>query len=211
MNDIILSIIILTDLGLLGTSRLVYSISILALQGIMVGLLPLSFESHFTVRMSVLAIIIIVMKGGVFPKILVNAIREVRFKREVKPYIGYAVSSIIGMGLLAISFWLGSNLSVPVSDKGAGLVIPTAIFTILTGLFLIISRKKAITIVVGYLVIENGISAFGFALASNVPLLIELGTLLDIFAAVLVMSIIIYHINIEFKTINSEFLSKLKG
>lgn len=211
MNDIILSILILTDLGLLGTSRLRQAISLLALQGIMVGVLPLFFGSHRTLIMSILAIVIIILKGGVFPGILLNAIREVKFKREIEPYIGYAVSSIIGMVLLGISFWLGSNLALPVSGAGTGLVIPAAIFTISTGLILIVSRKKAVTLVIGYLVIENGISAFGLALASDVPLLIELGTLLDVFAAVLVMSIIIYHINMEFKTINSEHLSSLKG
>lgn len=64
---------------------------------------------------------------------------------------------------------------------------------------------------VGYLVLENGIAAFGLAVVPDVPLLVELGLLLDVFVAVFVMAIIIYHISREFDHIDADRLSALKG
>ena len=89
---------------------------------------------------------------------------------------------------------------------------PAALFTILVGLFLIVSRRKALNQVLGYLVLENGIYAFGVAPgAASVPLLVELGVLLDVFVAVFVMGIAIYHINREFDHIDADQLDRLKG
>ncbi len=89
-------------------------------------------------------------------------------------------------------------------------MIPGALFTILSGLFLIISRRKALTQVIGYLVLENGIYAFGAALAVEEPLVVEMGVLLDVFVAVFVMGITIHHISRDFDHIDTDRLSLLK-
>ena len=82
---------------------------------------------------------------------------------------------------------------------------------VLVGLFLIVSRRKAITQVLGYIVAENGIYALGVALVGGVPLLVELGVLLDVFVAVFIMSIAAYHISREFDHIDVDQLDRLKG
>ncbi len=91
------------------------------------------------------------------------------------------------------------------------MVIPVAFFTIMSGLFLIISRKKALTQVLGYLVMENGIYVFGTSIAAKQPLVVELGILLDVFVAVFVMDIAIFHISREFEHTDVDKLDKLKG
>ena len=78
------------------------------------------------------------------------------------------------------------------------------------GLFLIVSRKTALMQVVGYLVLENGIYIFGMALAQEEPLLVEMGILLDVFVAVFVMGIAIFHISREFDHIDVDQLTSLK-
>ena len=90
------------------------------------------------------------------------------------------------------------------------LLVPAAIFTALTGLFVIVGRRSAIVQALGYLAMENGIAAFGMALAEQEPLLVEMGTFLDAFVAVFVMGITIFHINREFDHIDSDRLSSLK-
>jgi len=90
-------------------------------------------------------------------------------------------------------------------------LFPGALFTTLTGLMIIVSRRKALTQVVGYLVMENGVYAFGAALAVQEPLLVEMGILLDVFVAVFVMGITIYQISREFDHIDTDRLSELKG
>ena len=86
-----------------------------------------------------------------------------------------------------------------------------AITLLLTGFFLMFNRRKAITQVLGYIVVENGIYAIGVALVGGVPLLVELGVLLDIFVAVFIMSIAAYHISREFDHIDVSQLDKLRG
>jgi hydrogenase-4 component E len=96
-------------------------------------------------------------------------------------------------------------------EIASSLVVPVAFFTITSGLFLIVSRKKALTQVLGYLVMENGIYVFGTSIAARQPLLVELGILLDVFVAVFVMGIAIFHINREFEHTDVDRLNKLKG
>ena len=92
----------------------------------------------------------------------------------------------------------------------SALLVPAGLFTVWTGLFLIMARRKAITQVLGYIVMENGIFALGMVLVEAMPLLVELGVLLDIFVAVFVMGIIVFQINREFDHIDSDQLSALR-
>jgi hydrogenase-4 component E len=74
----------------------------------------------------------------------------------------------------------------------------------------IVSRKKALSQVMGYLVLENGIYLFGITLGREAPLLVEMGVSLDVFVAVFVMGIIIFHISREFDHIDVDQLASLK-
>jgi hydrogenase-4 component E len=72
------------------------------------------------------------------------------------------------------------------------------------------TRRKAITQVLGYLMLENGIFIFGILLSDAMPLMVEAGVLLDLLVGVFVMGIVMNQINREFSTINTERLSALK-
>ncbi|HSV94053.1 MAG TPA: NADH-quinone oxidoreductase subunit K, partial [Desulfobacterales bacterium] len=89
-------------------------------------------------------------------------------------------------------------------------LLTVALFTTAVGLMVIVSRRKAVTQVLGYLAMENGIYAFGMAFAIQEPLLVEMGVLLDVFAGVLVMGIAIYNISREFDHIDTDRLTALK-
>jgi hydrogenase-4 component E len=130
-------------------------------------------------------------------------------RREVQPYVGYSLSLLIGVGLLGISLFVGPRLSLP-THAAPVLLVPAALFTASTGLFMIMARRSAIVQALGYLAMENGIAAFGMALAEQEPLLVEMGTFLDAFVAVFVMGITIFHINREFDHIDADRLTNLK-
>ncbi|MGB5138942.1 MAG: hydrogenase, partial [Candidatus Zixiibacteriota bacterium] len=85
-----------------------------------------------------------------------------------------------------------------------------ALSTTLTGFLILTTRAKAITQVVGYLVLENGIFIFGMLLVEAMPFLVEIGVLLDLFVAIFVMGIIINRISREFSTVSTRNLSSLK-
>jgi len=207
--DAVLVALILSDLVLLGSGRLSSCIRTVALQGIMVGLLPLA-AGDAGPGIIALGVAVIILKGFVFPRLLHRAIRESATSREVQPLVGYAPSLLAGMAILAGAFWLDGRLEMPMLIS-SGILVPVALSMMFTGLFLVIARRTAINQVIGYLVLENGIYAFSLAAASQIPFLVEIGVLMDMFVAVFVMGIAIYRINLEFDHIDSEQLTRLRG
>lgn len=208
--DAVLVFLVLTNLVLLGSSRLAACIRVCAFQGLLLGALTVFVHmEELSLRAVILAVGSMAVKGAVFPWLLFRALREANVRREEEPFVGYTPSLLLGLLCLGASLWLGSRLPLP-GHRASGLVVPVAFFSILVGLLLIVSRKLALTQVLGYLVMENGIYTFGVALANEEPLLVELGVLLDVFVAVFVMGIAIFHISREFDHMDVDRLSTLK-
>lgn len=208
--DTVLVLVVLLNFWLLGSSRLAACIRCVALQGILLGVFTmLAHAEGSLVRAGLLATASIVVKGIAFPLLLVRALREADVRREIEPYVGYSLSILVGLAALVLSLWLSARLPLP-HPTPSSLIVPVALFTSLVGLLVIISRKKALTQVLGYLVLENGIYAFGVGLVQQTPLLVELGVLLDLLVAVFVMGIAIFHINRQFDHIDTDRLVLLK-
>jgi len=182
-----LILIVLTNLRLLGASRLGASIRTVAVQGVLLGLLTLlAHYAELTVPVVLVAVGGMVLKGVVFPWLLLRALREAEVDREVEPFVGPIPSMLAGVAALGGAFWLAGRLPLPQPEQSS-LLVAVALFSILAGLFLIVTRKKAVSQVLGFLVMENGIYTFGIGLVRQSPLLVELGVLLDVFVAVFVM------------------------
>jgi hydrogenase-4 component E len=208
--DAVLVTVVLMNLLVLGSSRLAVCIRCVAVQGVLLGLMTfVAHEGTHVLRTAILAVASISVKGIAFPALLLRALREAEVRREIEPYVGYNLSILIGLATLLFSFWLSAQLPLP-RTPASPLIVPVALFTSLVGLFVIISRKKALTQVLGYLVLENGIYAFGVGLVQNTPMLVELGVLLDVFVAVFVMGIAIFHINRQFDHIDTDRMVLLK-
>jgi hydrogenase-4 component E len=209
-TDLNLVLVMLANLALLGSSRLAACIQLSAAQGILLSLLPLQVAPHgLDARLMIFAFTILVLKGLVFPALLMRTLRTADVRHEIVPVVGYVASLVFGVLVLCFSFWISSRLILP-QPAPSPLVLPLALSTILIGLFLIISRRTALMQVVGYLVLENGIYIFGVALAQEEPFLVEMGVLLDVFVAVFVMGIAIFHISREFDHIDVDQLTSLK-
>lgn len=210
-TDVIFVFLILTTLGLLGSSRLGSCIRICAIQGVATGLLGLVGSGRdLTVRVAAISLAVIVLKGVAFPRLLQRALRESNTSREVQPFVGYVASVLVGMLALGASFWVESRLPT-FAHVSSRLVVPVAFSLLMAGIFLIVARKTAVNQVLGYLVLENGIYTFGFGVVREIPVLVELGVLMDVFVAVFVMGIAIYRINRTFDHIDSDQLTLLKG
>ena len=209
-TEAVLVAVVLMNLLVLGSSRLAACIRFVAVQGILLGILTfVAHEGTSTLRTALLAIASIGVKGLAFPALLFRALREAEVRREIEPYVGYSLSILIGLATLTFSLWLSGRLPLPQTPVSP-LIVPVALFTSFVGLFVIVSRRKALTQVLGYLVLENGIYAFGVGLVQNTPMLVELGVLLDVFVAVFVMGITIFHINRQFDHIDTDRMALLK-
>ncbi len=211
--EAVLALVVITDLFLLGSSRLRTCIRIAALQGIVISLLPvLLHATEGALRAGSLTVGSMLLKGVVFPWLLLRVLREAGVRREVEPFVGHTLSVLVGALSLMFALWVDARLELPAAMAGGSvLTIPIGLATMLIGLFLIVSRRKAVTQVLGYIVLENGIYAIGVAMVGGVPLLVELGVLLDVFVAVFIMSIAAYHISREFDHIDVSQLDKLRG
>jgi hydrogenase-4 component E len=208
--DILSILLILTNLRLLGSSRLAACIRAVALQAVILGAAALiANRGELDARVIAIAVASTLIKAGALPWLLRRAIRESGAVREVEPFIGFTASLLWGVGLLGACLLIGARLS-PHAAQGSGLLLTVALFTTATGLMVIVSRRKAVTQVLGYLAMENGIYAFGMAFAIQEPLLVEMGVLLDVFVAVFVMGIAIYNISREFDHIDTDRLTALK-
>ncbi|NLF40727.1 hydrogenase [bacterium] len=208
--DTLLVVVVLTNLWLLGSGRIGASINAAAAQGVVLGVLAVLIEEgRLGVPLVAFAVLSGVMKGVVFPWLLRRAQRVAGVNREIEPLVGYTVSVLAGVAALGIAMRLSARLPLPAPAPSA-LMVPVALFTLFSGLFLIVSRKKAITQVTGYLVMENGIYTLGMAIAREEPFLVQLGVLLDLFVGVFVMGIAIFHISREFDHIDTDQLSALK-
>ena len=208
--DTLVVLLVLTNLLLLGSNRLNGCIRMIAFQGFLLGVLAIFLQTPGNpVHIFLLAAGSMVLKGVVFPWLLSRALREAHVRREVEPYVGFTLSLVAGGAALAAAIALSARMPLPETVQST-LVFPGALFMIFVGFFLIVSRRTALSQVLGYLVLENGVFLCGIALIHAEPVLIEMGVLLDVFVAVFVMGIMIFHIQREFDHIETDQLSTLK-
>jgi hydrogenase-4 component E len=206
----VLVLLILTNLHLLGSSRLHACIRTVAAQAVLLGIIPLLAQNGgMGLRLPLLSVLSTIIKAGVLPWLLRRAVREAGVRTEVEPLIGFTTSLLLGLGLLAAALHIAKPLPLPGRD-GTNFLVPVALFTMMVGMLVIVGRRKAVMQALGYLAMENGIYAFGLAFAVEEPLLVEMGVLLDVFVAVFVMGIAIHHISREFDHIDTDRLSTLK-
>jgi hydrogenase-4 component E len=206
----IMVLLVLADLALLGAGLLSTCITLVAFQGVLIALfVVVDPAGEITLRLALIAGANLALKGFVYPYLLRRAIKNAQVRREVQPFIGYTVSLVLGLVMLGIALWLGNRL--PLAGGGVPLAVPAALFTLLTGLYLVMARRNALIQCIGYLVLENGIYAFGLVTVERIPVLLELGLLLDAFVAVFVMGVAIYQIHREFDHIDTDRLDSLKG
>lgn len=203
-----LVLIILMNLLVSGSSRMRYCINSVALQGLLIGAIPL-MAHHADASTWAMSLATIIIKGIILPMLLLRVLRRAEINREVEPFISFSSSLLISAGLLAVSVMVSSRMPPLPHAHANPLALPTAIFSIFTGLLLIISRRKALTQVIGFLMFENGVFLFGGALLVAHDLVIELGVLLDICVLVFIMGIAVFKISCAFEHIDTDQLNAL--
>jgi len=207
--DFLLALAFLTNFALAVSGRINKVIQIAIFQGVLLGLIPLAMGLGRHPHIIFMALAAVAVKGWFIPYLFRKALEKAKIHREVEPYISFSASLILcGLGtglslLMAHHLPLGPGTAHP-------LLLPASMATLFTGCLLLVSRRKAITQVVGYLVLENGIYLFGLLLIEEMPLLVETGILLDLFVGVFIMGIVIHHISAAFDSLDTHNLSKLK-
>ena len=192
----------------LASSRLPSVIRAAALQGMVLGILPLLLERQFQWLVGLVSVGTIAVKGFVIPHLLRRALRAANIDREVRPLIGFVPSLLLGAAATIGAVALGGVLPLQ-HEHADSLLVPVSFATVVAGFLLLMGRTKAISQVCGYLILENGIYMFGLLLL-HLTLLVEAGILLDLTVAVFVIGIIMDRIQKEFDSLDTNKLTALR-
>ncbi len=155
------------------------------------------------------AAFIFALKVIIIPRYLARLEKQVGVEKESEPYINIPTSLILA-GLLVLLAYVVTRPLVQVSALPTRGGLPLAVGLIFIGLLILITRKKALTQVVGFLILENGLTLLAGLGTYGIPLIVELGVFLDVLMGFLVMQVIIYHIHGTFESIDVEQLNQLK-
>ncbi len=209
--DRLMLLLILSDMAFLAVARLRAAVNLLAFQGALMGVLALvALPGPLTTRAFLLAGAGLGLRGLLFPWLLRRVKRRAGIREEVDTIVGQGPSVLLGIALLGGAMVLGARFRLH-SPVPSSMIVPATLFTIFTGVFLVVARRKALTQCLGYIVLENGVYGFGVATVGDVPALVELGALLDLFVAVLVMGIAMYRLNAAFDHMDTDQLTALRG
>ena len=186
--DILLLALLVVATYTATTSRLPARIGACALQGALLAGLTLAMgRSRGLLIVGLAAATIFVLKAVLIPLFLRRAIRRTGVRREVDPFVSLHGSLLVAGALVGLAFWLGGRMQLPAAVTNP-LGIRVGLSTLLVGLFMAIRTRTELAQVVGYLVIENGVFVVGQVLLGGVPLAIELGVLLDVLVAGMLMA-----------------------
>jgi hydrogenase-4 component E len=205
--DTILIILLLANFFILGTANLRASIRVVALQGVLLSLLPVFVETEATLRLVLVVAVTAAIKGALIPGLLLKAIRDVHISHEVDPYLGFIPSIFLCAIGTGVALLFSDQLPLAPADRNT-LFVPAAFATLLAGFLVLTTRRKAISQVTGYLMLENGVYVFGLLLYQSMA--VEVGVLLDLLVGIFVMGIVLNHIQREFSSLDTGRLSRLR-
>jgi hydrogenase-4 component E len=210
MVQLVIALILVSTFMILGSTRLYSCVRAFGIQSFLLACVAgIVAYSTGKVDIYIVALLTLVIKAIIIPYIFIYIIREIKVKREVDLYVNISPSLIIGGLLVVISYYLIRSISV-ISELSS-LSLSASMSLVSIGLFIMISRKKAIMQMLGILIMENGLFLGAISLTYGMPLLVELGIFFDVLIGVLIMGILIFRINKTFESIDTDTLKTLIG
>ncbi len=207
LNTLVLAIL---ATGFLMVSRrsLDAIIRLYALQNILLALVSFGLaggELHFVLA----GLALFAVKGVLIPWYLFWLIDRLEVSHEVEGYLSVSLSLLLAGLLTALAFRVGKAFVLPEAPLPQG--VPVALSLVLLGILSMVSRKKAISRVLGFLALENGVFLMALSESHGLPLFVELGVALDAFAAVFLAGILIFRIKGEMGHVDTARMRSLRG
>jgi hydrogenase-4 component E len=161
-------------------------------------------------RLFVMAAMTVVLKGFAIPSFLMRVVDRIGIHREIEPFLNVPTSLLACLGLTVV----GYRVSTGFAEATVGVthhVVGVGLSAMMIGLFLMVTRKKAITQILALLTLENAIFLVALGITAGMPLVVELGIFFDVIVAVLVLGVLVRRIVDRFESMDISRLSKLKG
>ncbi|MBI3460920.1 hydrogenase, partial [Candidatus Acetothermia bacterium] len=198
--DFFATFILVCSLLVLATERRHVHVRIYALQSLSLAAVAFSVaffncERHIFIATA----LIFISKVIVIPVLLGRLMTRLIPQQPVKPMINIPSSLLFAAVLVLIADYLTRNiLSAGHEFELARSVLTDSVGVVLLGLLIMIARKKALTQIIGFLTMENGLFLTGIAITAGMPLIVELGVLFDVLVAAFLMGVLLYRISETF-------------
>jgi len=145
----------------------------------------------------------------VLPAVLRRVLAESGEARETEPLVNVTASLLAAALLTLLAYWLSRPL-VALAPSPATRALPVGLAVVLMGFFMLVTRRRALSQVVGFLLLDNGIATTAFLATSGVPLVVELGVSLDVLLVVLVLQIVVARMRLTFGRTDLDELRELR-
>ena len=210
MTDFLIILLGTSILYVFAVSRIEAFVKLLALQGFILFLLVIiDIREINWLNIAFLSLETLVMKAIVIPYFLLTVIRKNEIGREVEPYITQFYSLLIACGIFIFGF-VAAFWSAKIGAEIKPLYFGVSIVLIIGSLFLIINRKRIITHILCYMMLENGIFLLSLSVANEMPMLVNVGVLLDLFVGIYLFVIFFNKIQSIFDGNHIDVLTELK-
>jgi hydrogenase-4 component E len=211
--DIFAAAILVTAFLVISSRSLVFYIRLFALQSFFLGVVAfLVVVGYGETHILIAAVLTIAVKAIAIPVVLTKIIERIQVQKEIDFSINITASLLLcgGMVILADSvaqsILSGQHADTPAVSR----VLSVSIAMMLIGLFIMMTRKKAVTQIVGLLTMENGVFLSGLSITYGMPFIVEVGIFFDILVAVLILGVFIFRINKTFESISIDTLRSLR-
>ncbi|MCL4510471.1 MAG: hypothetical protein M1470_05315 [Bacteroidetes bacterium] len=210
MTDILIVLLGTTMLYVSAVSRIEAYVKTLAFQGLILFLLVvLGIKEINWLNLAFLIFETLVIKAVVIPYFLLTVIRKNEIGREIEPYISQFYSLLIASGIFIFGF-VAAFWSAGTGSGIKPLYFGISIMMIIISLFLIVNRKRIITHILCYMMLENGIFLLSLSVANELPMLVNIGVLLDLFVGIYLFAIFFNKINEIYDGSHVDVLTELK-
>jgi hydrogenase-4 component E len=200
-----IAILLIVRRDLAGQVRL-FSLQSLVLSGLAITIATYAGS----IELLVVGVVLAIVKVVIVPRVMRRAVRKIGLEQAVSPYLGTAPALVVCGLLVMIAFYVMAPITAsnPLPTAGA---TPLAFAAILIGFFVTLIRRRALTQILGFLMLENGIFLLALLITYGVPFIVEVGVFLDLLVAVLIMEIFVYRIKENFDSNEVRQMRKLKG
>lgn len=204
-------VLLLSGVLLVWRRSLHAQVALLATQGVALAVLVLVLGLHEAdAELLAVAALVLVLKAVVLPLILVRTVARLGVGvREATPVIN-TTASLIALSMLTMLAYLVSRPLLTLGDGPTTTAVPVGIALVLYGMLLLATRRHAVSQLLGFLVLDNGIATVAFLIAGGVPLVVELGVSLDVLLVVLILQVLTSRIRTEFGEADLDDLSELR-
>jgi hydrogenase-4 component E len=210
MVNLCSALLLLCCFAIVAQRRLMACVDLFALQSVFLAVTAMLVAYLTGIHhIYVAAVLTVAIKAVILPLILKKIVRQLNVQREVISYVNIPAGLLVCGGLVILAFFI----TQPIGHLGFLLTqdsLAIALAIVLIGFFVMITRQKAVTQVIGFLVMENGLFLAATAAAYGMPLIVELGIFFDVLVAGLIVGIYTHQIHGAFGSVDTSRMKALK-